>query len=235
MAAGRLSGAFAALALAVIALLAFLAWRGQTRAADAEANLPYETAKVLTATLARSPALRVSTLSGHLAVTAADPGFGGLLQSTQKRVMPYTVDYFVDLARVGRASYRWNGAARTMIVELPDVTVAEPNIDEARAKGSAPSGIFVSRGAADRLHRQISARAGAVASAEAVKPENLARARENARQAVRHLTQAPLRAAGLGAVSVSVRFPFERSGAIGEQWDESTPLDTILGVGKAAR
>jgi len=232
---GRLNRALVTLLVAGMAVLAYVAWRGERRADDAEANLPYETAKVLDATLAKSASLRVSTLRGRLVVTAADPGFAGMLPSTQKRVMPYAVDYFVDLGRVGRAQYRWDAKGNAMLVELPDVTVAAPNIDEARAQGDAASGIFVSRGAADRLHQQMSARAVSVAKAEAAKPENLAKARDNAREAVTRLTRAPLAAAGLGSVKVAVHFPFERSGAIGERWDGSTPLDAILGTSKAAR
>ncbi len=235
MASGRLSRALIALAVAGVALLGFLAWRGQVRAADAEANLPYETAKVLNATLARSAALRVSTLRGELAVTAADPGFAGLLPSTQKRVMPYAVDYFVNFDAVGAAQYRWDAKAKAMLVELPDVTVAAPNIDEARAQGDTASGIFVTRAASDRLHQQMSARAVSVAQAEAVKPENLEKARANARDALARITRAPLAAAGLGSVDVIVRFPFERTGAIARRWDESTPLDMILGKKDAAR
>jgi len=235
VATGRLNRALIALALVGIAVLGWLAWRGQTRASDAEANLPYETAKVLSATLSKSSALRVSTLKGQLVVTAADPGFGGLLPSTQKRVMPYSVDYFVDLGGITQASYRWDAKTNAMMVELPDVTIAAPNIDEARAQGAAPSGIFVSRGAADRLHQQMSARAGPVARAEAAKPENIVKARENARSAIVQMTRAPLEAAGLGTVRVAVRFPFERSGAIRERWDESTPIDTILGRKDAAK
>ncbi len=225
----RLSRALIALALAGVAVLGFLAWHGQRRADDAEANLPFETAKVLNATLVPSAALRVSTLRGELVVTAADPGFAGLLPSTQKRVMPYAVEYFIDLGAMGAAHYRWDADGKAMLVELPDVTLAAPNIDETRAQGSAASGIFLTRDALDRLHQQLSARAVSVANAEAAKPENLDKARANAREAVLRLTRAPLAAAGLGSVSVIVRFPFERQGAIGKRWDESSPLDVILG------
>ncbi len=235
MASVRLRSALLGLAIAGVAVLALFAWRAQQRAEDAEANLPFETARVLAATLTKSAALRVSTLRGAVAVTAADPGFAGLLPSTQKQEMPYAVDYFIDLGRMGAAQYRWNAKARAMLVELPDVTMAVPNIDETRAQGGSPSGIYVTRDASDRLHQQLSARAVSVARAEAAKPENLEKARANARDAVAQLTRAPLAAAGLDRVSVIIRFPFERPGAIGERWDESTPLDVILGKKDAAR
>lgn len=112
--------------IAGFAALALFGWRAGQRAEQAEAKLPYETAKVLEATLAKSASLRVSTLTGRLVVTAADPGFAGLFPSNQKAVMPYAIDYFVDLGKLSPASFRWDAAANTMLIELPDVTVAHP-------------------------------------------------------------------------------------------------------------
>ena len=200
----------------------------QTRRADqAEQDLPYDTAKILSAEFAESTALRVMAVSGELIVTANDEGFAGLIPSSQKRRLPYSVDYFVDLSDVGIEKYRWLASERTMIIEIPDVTVARPNIDEAKSVGETPDGLFVSRGASARLQQKVAARATGFAAAEARKPENMNKARRSGRDQIQKIIAAPLAAAGLGNVVVVTRFPWETGGVATERWDESTPLSEI--------
>jgi hypothetical protein len=211
----------------ILALLAYAYQQGQ-RADDAEQDLPYETAKILSAEFAESTALRVMVVSGELVVTANDKGFAGLLPTSQKRRLPYSVDYHVDLSDVGLEKYRWLASEKTMIVEIPDVTVSRPNIDEAKSIGDTPDGIFVSRGASARLQQKVAARATSFAAAEAKKSNNLNKARRSARDKIQKIIAAPLAAAGLGDVVVVTRFPWETGGLAAERWDESTPLSEIV-------
>ena len=62
-------------------------------------------------------------------------------------------------------------------------------------------------------------------------------ARAQARVAVSRLIAGPLKAANLGDVTVDARYPWDGSESTGRQprWDESTPLDVILGKDWNAR
>jgi hypothetical protein len=234
LAGGKLRQVLVWLALAAFGILGLYAWSATNRASEAEANVPSEAGRILSAKFAKSSALQVFKLTGQSVVAASDPGWFGWLPSSQRMRVPFTVDYIVDLSRVGPANYRWDAKARTMLVEIPDVRIAPPNVDESRAEASTASGLWVSRQASGRLRQQLSSTAGTTASTFASKPENMEKARDNARSEIEKLVRGPLAAAGLGNVPVVVKFVFERQGLSAERWDESTPLDAILG-GRTAR
>jgi hypothetical protein len=141
---------------------------------------------------------------------------------------PYSVDYFVDLRRIDSSAYRWDAARKTMIVQLPDVVPARPNVDAGAAERIGTTGVFMSRDAAQRLNGQIAVRAALRASDAAKKPEHLDRARASAREAMQELVGTPLRAAGLGEVKIVVRYPWEGrgSGAL-VRWDESRSVEEV--------
>lgn len=212
----------------IIAGLAFYAKYQGGRADEAEANLPSEAAKVIDVKFAKTTTLRVATISGKIIVRADDPGFAGLLSSSQTQKLPFSADYFVELGKVNINNYRWLEAEKTMIIEIPDVTLSRPNVDEASQIASRSKGIIVTREAASRLQQQLSSRAVNAANAEAKKPANLEKARDSARKAVQNIISAPLQAAGFGRIKVLTRFPWERRGLVAERWDESKPLSEII-------
>ena len=113
------------------------------------------------------------------------------------------------------------------MVDVPDVTVGQANVDEAARTVSETRGLVVTRDAADRLAQIVSQRAQATAAAEARKPAQLALARDNARKALGRLLAAPLAAAGQDDVRVVLAFPFERN-AQAEEWDRSRRVDEVL-------
>jgi Protein of unknown function (DUF4230) len=218
------------LALAVIVVLAVGAaiWWANARADRAEQQLGLDAARTLSETFAKTRDLRVATLSGEVIARGSDPGFANLLPTSMTVRYPYSVDYFVDLRRVSGSAYRWDAATRTMTVRLPDVSPARPNIDAGAATRVGTSGVFMSRDAAQRLNRQVAARAALRAAESAKKPAHLDRARESAREAMKALVATPLSAAGLGEVKVVVRYPWEAGGAGNAvRWEESTPLDKV--------
>jgi Protein of unknown function (DUF4230) len=217
--------------IAVVSLLAIVAGYAayqSTRADEAEANLAFETAKIIDVKFAKTTTLRVATISGKIIARADDAGFAGLIPSSQTRKLPFATDYFVEFGKIGINNYRWSESDRTMVIEIPDVTISKPNIDEASQVASSPTGVFVSRGASTRLQQQLSSRAVSAANAEAKKPENLEKARQSAQAAVQNIVGAPLKAAGLGNVVIVTRFPWERRGLVTERWNESTPLSEIV-------
>lgn len=169
--------------------------------------------------LAAMRTIEVMRYTASARVVTNDTRLGGMLQSQQRTDVPFSVVYTVDLARLGRDAVDYDPVGRTLRVDVPEITVGEPNVDEAHASVEQ-SGIFITRAAGQALAIGASMRAAQLAATTARAPARLQAARANARVAVAQLLHAPLAAAGLGAVRVSVRFPDEaRRGS--ERWDES--------------
>lgn len=184
--------------------------------------------RLISARLAGASSLKVASLSGMLQSTASDVRGFGLLRSDQVVKMPYSVDYFVDVSRIGDGAISWSEDTRTLVVDAPDVTVAAPNVDEAARTLVQTKGVYVTRDASAALAQRVSARAQAKARAEAGSPERLAQAREMARTNLARLLGAPLAAVGYGDARVLVTFPAERGARGGERWDVTAPVDEVL-------
>lgn len=182
--------------------------------------------RIVAARFAGAGALKVGTLSGTVQATASDVRGFGMLQSDKVVKAPFSVDYFIDVSKLGSGDLAWNAASRTLVVEVPDVTVGAANVDEAARTLSQTRGLFVTRDAADRMGQLISRRAQAASAGEARKSERLALARDNARRALGRLLAAPLSAAGYGDVRVVLAFPWEGRRSP-EHWDRSRSLDQV--------
>lgn len=218
------------LALVLIGIAAALGiWWANARADRAEKQLGLDAARTLSETFAKARDLRVATLSGEVIARGNDPGFANLLRTSMTVRYPYSVDYFIDLRRIDRAAYRWDAASRTMTVRLPDVVPARPNVDAGGGERVSTTGVFMSRDAAQRLNAQVAARASIRAGESSRKREHLDRARASAREVMQDLVATPLRAAGLGQVTVEVRYPWE-AGSSGApvRWDESRSIDQVV-------
>ena len=183
--------------------------------------------QVVRETFSGASDLRVASLSGTVQGVASDARALGLLNSTRVMKAPFTVDYFVDLSRMGPSDFLWNEATKTLTVHPPDVRVGKANIDEARTFIDKTEGIFVTRDAMAAMHRQASSRAGQVAYASATKPERLDQARAQARRDLQRLVGAPLGAAGLGKVTVEVVFPGEGTRS-SDRWDVSRSIPEVI-------
>ncbi|MEQ6335167.1 DUF4230 domain-containing protein [Sphingobium sp. MK2] len=191
--------------------------------------------KVIAAKIAGVSSLKVSELSGTVQSTAQDVRGFGLLKSDQVVKMPFSVDYFVDVGRLGEGDLEWNEATRTLIVNAPDVKPGKPNVDESRRTLVRTQGMFVTRQAGEELSRRVSAHAQSRAQREAQAPERMAQARDYGRTALTKLMAAPLAAAGYGDARVIVTFPPERAGRNREQWDVTTPINAVLANRQAQR
>ncbi|QIL02365.1 DUF4230 domain-containing protein [Sphingomonas sinipercae] len=213
-----------------ILLTIFFADRAERRREREELAQAQGVARVISATFSRQNALKVGEVSGMFDVTTVDPGALSILRSSQKVKLPYSIDYSVNLAGLDADDYRWDAERKTLLVEAPPVTVGRPNIDESRRQTLATSGLFVTRGAADNLSRRAAGLANQAAVKEANKPEHLAKARDNARQAIAATLQTPLEVAGLGDVKVVVRFPTDGY-RDKERWDVSPSMAEVLANG----
>lgn len=170
--------------------------------------------------LAAMNAIEVMRYTANARVVTNDTRLGGVLQSQQRTEVPFSVLYTVDLSRLRRDAVDYDPAAHTLRIDVPEVTVGEPNVDEAHGK-VAQSGIFITREAGQALATGASVRAGQVAATTARDPARLEQARASARSAIASLLRAPLAAANLGDVTVVVRFPDDVRDHSGERWDES--------------
>jgi hypothetical protein len=183
--------------------------------------------RVVAAAFSNASQLKVGELTGTVQASASDTRAWGLLTSDQVVKAPFSADYFVDVSRLGPGDYRWEPATRTLTVHVPDVLVGRVNVDEAGKYLTRTRGVIVTRSAMEALQQHVSAAATRTAQAEANRPERVAAARANARRALGRLAAGPLEAAGLGPVTVDVRFAGEGDGR--EQMERSRSLQEVLG------
>ncbi len=137
-------------------------------------------------------------------VTASESRLG--LTARKTLIMPGTVRYGVDLARLRRRDIGWDEATGTLSVTLPPLEISGPEIDLNQVREHSEGGILMAltdaettldqanrRSAQDELMRQARER----------RPMQLAR--DAAMRSVARSFALPLRAAGIEA-SVAVRF-----------------------------
>lgn len=208
--------------------------RAEERARQEQVARAEGIARVLSATFSKQSKLQVGELNGALDVTSVDPGFMELFRSAQRVTLPYSVTYTVDLSGMDLDRFRWDEASRTLTVEAPDVVASPPNVDETKRAVRETTGLWVSRGAAENLSRRAAVLAGEAAAKRAASPQEMAKARDNARTALARLIETPLAAADMGDVRVVVRFPQDGT-QDRERWDVSPSIEEVLNRNREAR
>lgn len=147
-----------------------------------------------------------------VAESTSTPSIGpvelGVLESRQAMIVPATVEYRLDLSGMDTGDFRWDEANQLLEVELPELTVSTPNLNEAQARFFT-DGVWVSRDASTLLSRSNSQIAERRAREFASNAEVMALARTAAREAVQQNLAIPLQVAGFGDVTVRVRFADE--------------------------
>ena len=106
-------------------------------------------AQVLTSTFAGKTDLRVASVNGTIDVTSVNQG--SLFSSKLRGTLPFSVDYFVDLSGLSLDDVKYDPATKRLLVTIPDVRVAEPNIDLAKGRMGNAQGWWVSRQASQAL------------------------------------------------------------------------------------
>jgi hypothetical protein len=154
-------------------------------------------------------------------------GIGNILKGEMTVRQPWSVAYFVEMGDLGLDDYVYDEATRTLLVRAPAVRPEAPNIDESR-QVVAYDGPLITRDMQTQLRQGVAVGARQQAEAEAAKAENLAAATRAAREAIARNLQAPLRAAGLGNVTVVVRAPTDGRPGSGERWDVSRSVAEVL-------
>lgn len=193
--------------------------------------------RVLSSTFTNASELKVGNVRGSFQITTRDAGWGGIFPSSQRVRIPFSVDYQIDVSQLDADDYRWDPATRTLVVRLPPVQVAEPNIDESRVQVLDRDGIWISRRAQDQLNSRLTNGAINQARQEAADPQRRASAEANAKRVVSEMIRTPLTAAGLGDVEVialgSAETPANRQAR--EQWDVSRSIEDVLRERQQAR
>ncbi len=188
--------------IAMLALAAWLAWR---------AFGPQDYGDPLaTSLVAFEKQNRLTVFSAQLSpvVSSEDSRLFGTIRSRQVAVIPARVDYTLDLSQMDRNRMRWDEETGTLDVQLPPLAVGKPNLDEGRAQ-YLREGIWISRGAQDRMNRANTRLAEQQAVEQAANPVLMGLARSAAKDAIRQNLAIPLEVAGFGEVTVNARFDGE--------------------------
>ena len=225
--------------IAVIVLILVLGvatcqWRAaEERRQEEEIATAEGLAQVVSSTFAGRTDLKVSNVSGTIDVTSVNRGtiFDSKLQAT----LPYSVDYFVDLSSLGRDDARYDPATKSLLIEVPEVRVAEPHIDLTKGKVGEAEGFWVSRGASANLVSRALKLTREKADQNAREAENLERAKAEARARIAALLEVPLQTTRFEDVNVVVHFAGDERASDPSYLDLSTPYDEAIAEAQRRR
>ncbi|HEX2762518.1 MAG TPA: DUF4230 domain-containing protein [Allosphingosinicella sp.] len=141
-------------------------------------------------------------------VTATQSRFG--LTARKTLILPGTVRYEIDLARLKRQDLAWDAGTKTLSVRLPPLEIAGPEIDLREVREYGGGGVLSALTDAEpRLDEANRAAARGELIKQARQPMPMRLAREAARRAIERSFAMPLQAAGIDDVKVVARFPEE--------------------------
>lgn len=163
-------------------------------------------------------------------VTSTQSRFG--LDARKTLILPGTVRYEVDLAKLGNRDVTWDAAANELRVVLPPVEVVGPEIDLTRMREYDGGRLLMRLTDAEKALDTSNRRAGqAELIRQAREPVPMNLAKDATRRAVEKSFALPRRAAGLEA-TVRVRFPDEAEfpARTTEQMDRSRSVRDVLGA-----
>ncbi len=197
----------APLILAIAVLLAAALWGVQRKAAGLLRPRVETIVAASLAGLREQNRLSAFAASYVAVVTTTRAQFG--LRAQRTLILPGTVQYEVDLAKLRQRDVAWDGATRTLSVTLPPLAVIGPQVDLTRLREYDGGGLLMrltDAGAALDAANRAAGQADLLRQASAPVPMSLAR--DATRRAVARGFAMPLRAAGLDA-GVRVRFAGE--------------------------
>ncbi|HEX8585274.1 MAG TPA: DUF4230 domain-containing protein [Allosphingosinicella sp.] len=164
-------------------------------------------------------------------VTSSQSRFGLTAQKTL--IMPGSVRYEVDLARLGQGDLAWDEKRSTLDITLPGLEISRPEIHMNEVREYGGGGVLAALTDAESKLDQANRNAGeAELVRQAKQPMPLRLARDAARRAVERSFAMPLKAAGLDA-KVSVRFNDEGAQSP-SQLDRSRRVEDVLKDKQAA-
>ena len=159
-------------------------------------------------------------------VTSTQSRFG--LNAQKTMILPGTVRYELDLAKLQRDDLDWDEATKTLNVTLPPVEIAGPEIDLAQVQEYSGGGVLMSLTNAEAALDSANQQRGTQSLLEQARaPTPMRLARNAARAAVERSFAMPLRAAGVEA-QVVARFPDEAGARDPSQLDRSRRIEEVL-------
>lgn len=206
-------------------LLGALAWLLFSRVESSISPDPVSIANASLSSLQEQNRLTVFSASYNATVTTTLTKLG--LSARKTLIMPGTVRYELDLAKLGAGDVRWDARDNILYVEMPAIEIARPEVHIEQIQTYDDGGILIALTDAEKVLDQANRKKGVEELAkQAQNPVQMRLAREAARRAVRHNFAIPLQAAGVDA-KVDAFFPYERS-RYKERWDYSRPIKAIL-------
>jgi hypothetical protein len=164
-------------------------------------------------------------------VTSSQSRFGLTAQKTL--IMPGSVRYEVDLARLQQRDLAWDAGSKTLAITLPGLEISRPEIHMNEVREYGGGGVLAALTDAENKLDQANRNAGqAELVRQAQQPMPLRLARDAARKAVERSFAMPLAAAGVDA-KVTVRFRDEGS-QDPSQLDRSRRVEDVLKDKEAA-
>jgi hypothetical protein len=169
----------------------------------------------------------IAFVARYVSVTTTETNRFGL-SAKRTLILPGDVRYELDLSKLQRNDVTWDGATKTLKVQLPEVEIAGPDVDLTSAQEYGQGGIL---SALTNANQQLDSanRAKAVADlrkqASAAMPMRLAH--QAARAAIERSFAMPLVAAGFRDVKVVARFPTEGNDEA-SYLDLSTPYEQAI-------
>ena len=152
----------------------------------------------------------VPFVARFVSVTSSRQDRLGILSAERTLILPGTVRYELDLAKLDKDDLKWDGGSGTLSVRLPDIELAGPEVDLKAAREYGSGGILSAiSDAEDKLDNANRALAIADLRKQAAAETPMRLAREAARQAVERSFAMPLRAAGIDNARVVARFAGE--------------------------
>ncbi|ATW03932.1 DUF4230 domain-containing protein [Sphingorhabdus sp. YGSMI21] len=209
----------------IFIILGALAWLLFARVENSIAPDPVSIANASLTNMQEQNRLTVFSASYNATVTTTLTRLG--LSARKTLIMPGTVRYELDLAKLGADDVRWDARDNTLYVEIPAIEIARPEVHIEQIQTYDDGGILMALTDAQEVLDQANRKKGVDELAkQALNPMQVRMAREAARRAVRHNFAVPLQAAGVEA-KVDAFFPYERS-RYKERWDYSRPIRDVL-------
>ncbi|MEO9634087.1 MAG: DUF4230 domain-containing protein [Parasphingorhabdus sp.] len=209
----------------LLILLCILAWLLFTRVESSIRPDPVSIANASLTNLQEQNRLTVFSASYNATVTTTLTKLG--LTARKTLIMPGTVRYELDLAKLDAERVRWDARDNTLYVEMPAIETARPEVHVEQIQTYDDGGILIALTDAENVLDQANRKKGVDELVkQAQNPVQIRMAREAARRAVRHNFAIPLQAAGVEA-KIDAFFPYERS-RYKERWDYSRPIQKVL-------
>jgi hypothetical protein len=170
---------------------------------------------------------RLSAFAASFVAVATSTQSQFLLSTKKTLIMPGTVEYHVDLAKLTARDVTWDAKSHTLGVVLPPVEASPPQIDLTRLQEVSDGGLLsqiTDANARLDVANRAAGQAELVRQSHAPVPMKLAR--DATRRAIERSFAMPLRAAGLEA-TVKVRFADEARDN-SEVWDTTKSIAEVL-------